>query len=159
MPYPPRITVLGFSEYANPKRGPMFQLLLPAAWEALNTVAPRWPSGFWALGSKVEKRLNSSVRPPCQSNRSPNVKFRFFITLTSSLPQNEPYFILGIYLNGTEKLASCTWPRIKEANSFPVPSSAPFFSAPADVKPAVSLSLKSKLPPVLVAQPVCGKVM
>src|SRR5579864_3137068 len=114
------MTVFGLKEYANPKRGPTFQLDFPYALLALKTVAPFAPTGLGALGSNVEKRLYSSLRPPCQSKRNPNVTFRLLRTLMSSLPQNEPYFIFGMYLNGTEKLALSTCPRINEANSLPV---------------------------------------
>src|SRR5579864_3189808 len=102
------MTVFGLMEYANPKRGPTFQLDFPYALLALKTVAPFTPTGFGALGSNVEKRLYSSLRPPCQSKRNPKVTFRFFMSLRSSLPQKEAYFIFGMYLNGTEKLALST---------------------------------------------------
>src|SRR4029077_10986550 len=111
-------------------RGPTFQLLSPFALEALNTVAPRTPGaiGFGAVGSKVEKRLNSSESPDCQSNRTPIDMFSFLVSLMSSLIQGDEYLILGMYLNGAEKLALSTWPSMKEANSFPV--APPFRTEP-----------------------------
>src|SRR4029077_19575572 len=101
-------------------RGPTFQLEFPLALELLKMVAPLTPIGFGAEGSNVENLPYSLYRPPCQSNRSPSVMFRFLVSLMSSLPQNDRYFILGMYLNGTENPALLTWPNMKEANSFPV---------------------------------------
>src|SRR5437868_1435419 len=106
-------------EYANPMRGPTFQLVFPFAAEVWNTVAPVWPTGFGALGSKVEKRLNSSVRLPWWSKRRPKVIVRLLRSLISSLAQIAPYRILGMYLKGSEKFALSTWPRMNDANSLP----------------------------------------
>src|SRR5213595_2226247 len=105
-------------------RGPTFQLGFPLALEVWKTVAPATPTGFAAEGSKVEKRPYSSCRPPCQSKRIPKVTVRLLLTLISSFAQIAPYFILGIYLNGAEKLALSTCPKMNEANSLPVPPAA-----------------------------------
>src|SRR6476469_1526764 len=114
------MTVFGLNEYANPRRGPTFQLDLPFALELWKIVAPGTPAGLGALGSKVENRPYSSWRSPCQSKRSPTVRLKLLVTLMSSFAQMAPYFILGMYLKGTLNVALSTWPRIKEANSLPV---------------------------------------
>src|SRR6476469_2661026 len=132
------MTVFGLNEYANPRRGPTFQLDFPFALELWKIVAPGTPAGLGALGSNGEKRPYCSWRSPCQSKRSPTVRLKLLVTLMSSFAQMAPYFILGMYLNGTLKVELSTWPRMKEANSLPV--WPPSRGAPVESYPAVSLS-------------------
>src|SRR5689334_9431390 len=99
------MTVLGLNEYANPRRGPTFQLDFPLALELWKIVAPGTPTGLGALGSNVEKRPYSSCRLPCQSKRRPTVRLNLLVTLMSSFAQMAAYFILGMYLKGTLNVA------------------------------------------------------